>query len=213
MKPTTASGVIRTGSIVLVLGLLAFAWSSSRGGGGAQRFLDVKMKDFAIKAPTRTATGDLVLRVTNAGPGDARVAPGARRQPAVAAPRRQSHGRRGQTGSAHGREARAGRAGQPCAPGRCSSLPAATRCSATCRATTWVACTGSCSSDEAATEAVLPAARGTGTRSDHHDHRDVRALLGVEHRPLDSRDIALPPPCDRCRGRSAATHAGGALRA
>ena len=68
MKPTTPSGVIRTGSIVLVLGLLAFLWSSSRGGGGAQRFLDVKMKDFAIKAPTRTATGDLVLRVTNAGP-------------------------------------------------------------------------------------------------------------------------------------------------
>lgn len=67
MKPTTPSGVIRTASIVLVLGLLAFVWSSSRGG-PAQRFLNVKMRDFAIKAPVRIATGDLVLRVNNAGP-------------------------------------------------------------------------------------------------------------------------------------------------
>ena len=52
-----------------------------------------------------------------------------------------------------------------------------------------------------------------GTRHDHRDHRDVRAVLGAERRPLDPRDIALPPPCDRRRGRSAATHAGRALRA
>ena len=67
MKPTTPSGVIRTASIVLVLGLLAFAWSSSRSG-RAQRFLNVEERDFAIKAPMRIATGNLVLRVTNKGP-------------------------------------------------------------------------------------------------------------------------------------------------
>jgi uncharacterized cupredoxin-like copper-binding protein len=67
MKPTTPSGVFRTASIVLVLGLLAFAWSSSRGG-RPQAFLDVKERDFAIKAPRRIAAGELVLRVTNQGP-------------------------------------------------------------------------------------------------------------------------------------------------
>jgi uncharacterized cupredoxin-like copper-binding protein len=67
MKPTTPFGIFRTASIVLVLGLLAFAWSSSRGG-RPQTFLDVKERDFAIKAPRRIATGELVLRVTNQGP-------------------------------------------------------------------------------------------------------------------------------------------------
>jgi uncharacterized cupredoxin-like copper-binding protein len=67
MKPTTRTGVIRTASLVLVLGLLAFVWSSTRGG-AAQRYLDVHERDFAIKAPAHIATGDLVLRVTNTGP-------------------------------------------------------------------------------------------------------------------------------------------------
>jgi uncharacterized cupredoxin-like copper-binding protein len=58
---------MRTAAIVLVLGLLAFAWSSTRGG-RAQRFVNVKERDFAIKAPEHIARGDLVLRVSNAGP-------------------------------------------------------------------------------------------------------------------------------------------------
>jgi uncharacterized cupredoxin-like copper-binding protein len=61
-------GVTRTRLIVLALALLAAViwWSSQRG--SAQRGINVKVRDFAIKAPKRMAAGEVVLQVTNRGP-------------------------------------------------------------------------------------------------------------------------------------------------
>jgi uncharacterized cupredoxin-like copper-binding protein len=58
----------RTRLIVVALALLAAVlwWSSQRG--SAQAGIDVKVRDFAIKAPKRMAAGEAVLRVTNTGP-------------------------------------------------------------------------------------------------------------------------------------------------
>lgn len=61
-------GVTRTHLLALVLALLAaVVWWTSQGGSNA-RAVNVKVRDFAIKAPKRIAAGEVVLRVTNTGP-------------------------------------------------------------------------------------------------------------------------------------------------
>jgi uncharacterized cupredoxin-like copper-binding protein len=61
----------RAGFPALALALFAVACSSSSQDGAApagEQVLQVKVKDFAIKAPEQLAPGDIVLRVRNAGP-------------------------------------------------------------------------------------------------------------------------------------------------
>lgn len=61
-------GVIRTRLLVLALALLAaVVWWTAQGGSNA-RAVNVKVRDFGIKAPSRIAAGEVVLRVTNTGP-------------------------------------------------------------------------------------------------------------------------------------------------
>jgi hypothetical protein len=74
MRPAMLPGGTRTRLLVLVLVLvpalafLAFvAWPSSHGG-TAQRIVNVKERDFAIKAPKRIRAGEVMLQVTNTGP-------------------------------------------------------------------------------------------------------------------------------------------------
>jgi uncharacterized cupredoxin-like copper-binding protein len=60
-----------SGAGFIALTLLTVACSSSSQGGTAApspRQLDVKVRDFQIKAPRSIAAGDVVLRVRNAGP-------------------------------------------------------------------------------------------------------------------------------------------------
>jgi uncharacterized cupredoxin-like copper-binding protein len=61
----------RAGFAAFVLALFAVACSSSSQDGIApagEQVLQVKVKDFAIKAPEQLAAGNIVLRVRNAGP-------------------------------------------------------------------------------------------------------------------------------------------------
>jgi uncharacterized cupredoxin-like copper-binding protein len=61
----------RAGFAALALALFAVACSSSSQDGAApagEQVLQVKVKDFAIKAPKQVAPGNVVLQVHNAGP-------------------------------------------------------------------------------------------------------------------------------------------------
>ena len=67
--PTTPPMVARAGFVVLAL--VAVACSSSSQGGSprpAGTQVDVKVRDFHIKAPKRIAAGSVTLRVRNLGP-------------------------------------------------------------------------------------------------------------------------------------------------
>jgi uncharacterized cupredoxin-like copper-binding protein len=67
--PTTPPTVARAGFVVLALAAVACSSSSQRGSAppaGSQ--VDVKVRDFRIKAPARIAAGSVTLRVSNLGP-------------------------------------------------------------------------------------------------------------------------------------------------
>jgi hypothetical protein len=69
VKPPRPPRVAHAGFIALAL--LAVACSSSSQGGGAlpgEQVVRVKVDDFAIKAPKRVPSGNVVLRVRNGGP-------------------------------------------------------------------------------------------------------------------------------------------------
>jgi hypothetical protein len=67
--PTTPPTVARAGFVVLAL--VTVACSSSSEGGSARPAgsqVDVKVRDFRIKAPKRIRAGNVTLRVSNLGP-------------------------------------------------------------------------------------------------------------------------------------------------